>query len=469
MTAVAISPPLVGVAAVEEEAVEKFSFDASFQTKIAAMAMRDQQFMQRVEGLIRPEYFENQSEAQLVSLMLRYYGKYKKIPGDITTYATLIREDVVNKVMSADSARAAAASLAPLWAQDISDRDFVVDQVATFARHQAVADAMGKSILKLDRKDFPAIEKLMKDALNVGANLDFNGYDYGAMSAARTQERKDRAAGLLKPTGITTGFAALDAHLMHKGWGRKELSCLLGPAKAGKSTALMEFGVAAAGAGYNVLNVTLELSAEIYAMRMDANISGFAVNELGLHPDEVKRLVDQFLDGTRPPPFPGAPVVKSGVFKLHEYPSGSMRVSDLKRLIERYKAQGIIFDLVVVDYADLMAPERFTDNVQENSKSVYVNLRGLAMEEGFAVLTATQTNRAGAGKAVITATDVADDFNKIRIADIVISLNRTEEERALKQARLYFAACRNQAGGFTIVVEQDLNRMKYITKVVGIE
>jgi hypothetical protein len=70
-------------------------------------------------------------------------------------------------------------------------------------------------------------------------------------------------------------------------------------------------------------------------------------------------------------------------------------VSELRRLLERWKAKGTKIDLLIVDYADLMAPERITENSVENSKSVYVNLRGLAMQEDLAVLTATQTNRQG--------------------------------------------------------------------------
>jgi replicative DNA helicase len=124
-------------------------------------------------------------------------------------------------------------------------------------------------------------------------------------------------------------------------------------------------------------------------------------------------------------------------------------------------------DLVIVDYADLMAPERVTDNTIENSKSIYVNLRGLAMQEGFALLTATQTNREGAKKAVATMTDVSDDFNKIRIADIVISINKDDADRMKNEARLYFAASRNQRSGMTIRVEQDQDRAKFIKKVIG--
>jgi replicative DNA helicase len=128
-----------------------------------------------------------------------------------------------------------------------------------------------------------------------------------------------------------------------------------------------------------------------------------------------------------------------------------------------------MFDMVVVDYADIMQPERFVESTTENSKSVYVGLRGLAMQEGFALLTATQTNRQGFTAAVAKAEHVADDFNKVRIADVIISINATEEEVKEGYARLYFAASRNQAAGFSIRIEQDRERMKFIKRVLGEE
>jgi replicative DNA helicase len=443
--------------------VEKYRFDAFFQQKIAAMVLRDNAFMQRTDGLVLPEYFEDPAEAALVSIALRYYGKYKKIP-EGSIYSTLIREDITNKVVRPELAKLMVTHMRErLNKCDISDRDYVIDQVATFARHQAVAAAMEQAIHKLDRKDFTAIEGLMKKALNVGAHVDIDTFDFVELLDRRTGERLDKAAGKLPPQGITTGYVAIDDVLYHKGWGRRELSVLMGGAKAGKTTALIDFGVNAWAAGFNVGYVTLEVSGKIICERMDANITEIDIKELHDNVHSVRSKVLDFAAKARNPSGAGSK------FLIQEFPTGSLTVSDLRRLLERWKAKGTKIDLLIVDYADLMAPERHTDNAIENSKSVYVNLRGLAMMEDIGVLTATQTNREGYKAAVARAEHVSEDFNKIRIADIIISINRTDEERGMNQARLFFAACRNQEAGFTIRVEQAPNRMKFISKIMGFE
>jgi replicative DNA helicase len=445
----------VAPAAIEEPAPH-YEFDEPFQQKIAALTIRDTAFAQLTDGLIRPEYFENTGYAALVRVANDYFAKYKKAPGDRTVLAAIVKDAIRRKTLPVEVAKMAISQVPTLYETDVSDREFVADECATFARHQAMSAAVLNSVELIEKRDFDAIGVAIARALNTGVQMQTSAYDYAAMVKQRTQERKDRAAGIRPPTGITTGFAVLDDYLYHKGWGRKELSVLMGGAKAGKSMAMISFGVNAIAHGFRTLYVTLEVASAIIAERLDANVSEMAMTELGAKPHEVEEKVEAFM-------------AKAAPFIIHEFPTGTMRPSDLRRLIEQYKAQGIVFDLVIVDYADLMAPERATDNVQENSKSVYVNLRGLAMQEGFAMLTATQTNREGAKKAVATMTDVAEDFNKIRIADVVISINRTEEESRIKQARLFFAASRNQRSGFTIRIEQDIDRAKFLSKILGEE
>jgi replicative DNA helicase len=446
---------VVGSASIEEaEPIPHYDFDDLFQQKITAMMIRDTQFAQLTEGLIRPEFFENAGFGALIKVSGAYFDKYKKCPGDKTVLYSLIGDAVRAKTLPADLAKIALSVVPDIMATDVSDRDYVANQCATFARHQATARAILDSVDLIEKRDFDAIEKRMGKALSTGVNISAGSYDYEEMRKARSQERREKAAGTLPPTGITTGFPMLDGYLYHKGWGRREMAVLMGGPKSGKSMAMISFGINAIANGYKVLYVTLEVSSQIIAERMDANISERAMMELGLNIDEVDEKVAAFMS-------------KAAPFKIEEFPSGTMKPSDLRRLIERYKAQGMIFDLVIVDYADLMAPENWTDNVQENSKSVYVSLRGLAMQEGYALLTATQTNREGAKKAVATMTDVAEDLNKIRIADIVISINKSDDERAMNQARLHFAASRNQRSGFSVRVEQNIDQGRFISKVIG--
>ncbi len=435
-------------------ATPTYEFSDEFVSKIAALTMRDPLFNQRVEGLIEPSYFSDAAEASLVKLSIDYFKTYKRVPADKATWLHLMREGFRTKVLRDDLKAEIVDAYKRLGKVDISDRDLVVDTVAEFAKHQALWNALEKAAGLLEKRKFEEMDDTLRRAFEVGQHQVSAGYDYYARIEERTQERRDIAAGKIKPTGITTGHPELDACLFHNGWGRKELSLLLGAAKAGKSMGLVDFAKGASLAGFSVLYLTLEVSTDITSKRLDACHTEVAMRKLTEVPNDVETKI-KALKG------------KVGPIQIEEFPTGTLKPSEIRRLLRKYEAQGTKFDLIIVDYADIMAPERWTPDPIENSRTIFVDLRAIAQEENAAVLSATQANREGAKAAVVKATNVAEDFNRIRIADVVISINATDEEKGLGEARLFFAASRNTADGFTIRIQQDRESSRFIKKVLG--
>lgn len=444
---------------------EKFDFDAEFQSKVAAHAIRDNEFMRRVAHLLRPEFFENAGEAALVNVALRHHQKYRAVPTN-AEMVEAIKEDVKSKVITKEVAPEVVRARKELLNLDLGHSGFVEEKIVQFAKHQAVSQAILRSVALLDQGKFTAIEEAVKEAISIGANEEGDGYDYFERIKERTDIRKEKAAGLRPPQGITTGIPKMDEILYHRGWGRKELATIMGGAKAGKTTALINFARAATLAGHNVLYVTLEVGANIISDRLDASMAGVIMKELESKVNSVQEAIEELQ-------------MKSGRLVLHEFASGTCTPNMLRKLIQRYKSPGrnsdgslrppIKFDLLVVDYADIMAPNFRSQDAIENSKSVYVDLRAIAFEENLAALTATQTNREGYKSAVAKAEHVAEDFNKVRTVDLMISINKTEEEAARGEARLYFAASRNQESGFTIVIKQNLAMMRFVEAVLRVE
>lgn len=229
------------------------------------------------------------------------------------------------------------------FSADISARDYAIDQVGDFARHQAVQQAMLDAFDAMERHNMDKAEELMTKAFQVGPHADSAPYDYWDEVDSRTKYRVDVKSGKIKPHGMSTGIPELDKVLYHKGWGIKELTVLLAGAKKGKSFSLWDFGKLLTLQGRNVLGVTLEVSKEVLSDRLDASVSDTEIDAIGSHilaiRDEIKKTKEK-----RDP----------GKFMLHEFPSGSFRPLDLENLIETYKARGIKFDAVVIDYLDIM-------------------------------------------------------------------------------------------------------------------
>ena len=427
-----------------------YDFGTDFQTLILGYLFRDVEFNVRTQGLIRPDYFESEVHGVLASIAIKYYDTYKTVPSK-PSLEILLKDALDKKLIRAELKPDVVDMLRTAYAQPLTDINFTVEQVSKFARRQALSTAILECANLIDKGAYDDVEPIIQRAVMVGDNQDHGQYDFFAEAENRFKYREEVLAGRIRPTGITTGYKDMDDAMYHKGWGRKELSVLMAPAKAGKSMGLVTFGMNAVAAGYNVLFVSLEVATKIVADRLDANLSGIPLNDLSL---QLKKARDKAV----------ATSARAGVFKIHDFPSGSLSPIELRRLIHRYAATGTKFDLVIVDYADLMRPDREVDETRENSRKIYLGLRAIAHEFDCAVLSATQTNREGFKAPVADMHHVAEDINKVRTVDLLLSLN---PDAGKGEASIYFAASRNQASA-TVVVKTNLAMARFIESIIEV-
>ncbi|WP_411512081.1 hypothetical protein QM042_02680 [Escherichia coli] len=151
-----------------------------------------------------------------------------------------------------------------------------------------------------------------------------------------------------------------------------------------------------------------------------------------------------------------------------ERPSGSMSPADLDRMLGSMKANGMVPDMVVVDYADLMRASYDLRDDRANIRSIYTDLRALYDKHNVAGITASQTNGAGGASEVATMMHVMDTILVVRIADHVSTINKTEEEEAKGEARLYFAGSRNQKGGVSVQFKWSFDKVRFIERIMDV-
>lgn len=440
--------------------LKKYTFDEDFQRKVTACCILDTAFNNRTDGLIKPEYFENEVEGMLVRLVQSFYNKWKKVPNQkLLTQLIKVKEDA--KVVKPALAEEMRQLLPDIIGEDISDAEYIAEEIAKFAKHCEIESAFLNSLDLLDKGEFDKIEKRCTDAFKVGIKNEVSNYDvFGEDEIKQREKDKDeKRLGIVSGKSkdvISTGFPSLDGRLYHNGWGKGEFYSMMGAPKSGKSISLAFFAKNAAIKGNNVLFVTLEVSKKIASERIESSVTGVLMKELINKTVEVR---EKMLEVAK----------TSGKLIIEEHPNGVWTPRDLKACIQKYKSNGIVFDMIVIDYADIMAPSVRTDNAIENSKSVYLELREIAQVEYAVVLSAMQTNRDGAKSAVARAEHAAEDFNRIRIPDLVISINATDDEKKDGVARLFFAASRNQESGFTVLIEQKIEAMVFIKKIIGFE
>jgi hypothetical protein len=83
----------------------------------------------------------------------------------------------------------------------------------------------------------------------------------------------------------------------------------------------------------------------------------------------------------------------------------------------------------------------------------------MAGELDIPIWTATQVNRAGLSQEVVDIEHMGDSLRKAQIADVVIGICRTREERDKNEARLYLAKNRNGPTGPIIKIKTAYDKM----------
>lgn len=435
-----------------------YNFGESIQDELTYNIITDTQFVRRIDGLVKPEYFDNMANGMIVDISLAHFSKYKQAI-QIKTLIQELKEKVEKKIIREDIKDIIKDKISQLFTMDkLVSKEKLVDDISIFAKHQAVQKAFMDCVPKLESGDFNYIEKKMKNALQTGASSEFETYSYFDKAMERIENRKLQLLGQKEIEGISTGIVELDNCLRSKGWGKKELSLVMGGPKTGKTMGLANFALNAALAGKNVLYISLEVSKDIISERCDANLADIRINDLNADLERIQSTADVLARVMK----------KAGVLDIQEFPTGQMRPSDVRRLVEKRQADlNINYDLLVVDYADIMRSEANFSEKRDGLTSIYEDLRAIGQSYNLAVLTATQTNREGVKAKVADMTHVAEDLGKIRTADIVISINCSEEEKMLNEARLYFAASRTGEMDITLKIKRDIAKGRFITKVLS--
>ena len=410
---------------------DKISFSKygkTFQEKLAFLILDDRVFADRMMEVLNVEFLEFKYLQTFVEKIFSYKKKYGSQPSH-ETMKTMVKSglDDINETLQKQVRDYYVRTLTDVNILDSCE--YIKDTSIDFCRKQKLREAMMKSTSLLQKCSFDEISVLINDALKAGADADF-GYDY-----MKDFEKRFEFSG--RET-ITTGWQKMD-EITGGGGGRKELGVVIAPTGVGKSMVLVHLGATALKAGMTVVHYTLELRDTVIGNRYDACITGIPLDELMDRKDEIREHLKD-IDGTL--------IVK-------EYPTKTATTNTIRAHIEKLKQQGIIPDMIIVDYADLLRTLSTRREKREELESIYEELRAIMMENNVVGWTASQTNRTGLQAEIITMQSISEAFNKCFIADLIFSVSRTVEDKQKNGGRVYIAKNRNGPDGLVHSIFMD--------------
>lgn len=206
---------------------------------------------------------------------------------------------------------------------------------------------------------------------------------------------------------------------------------------SGKSLFLQNISINWVELGLNVVYITLELSENLCAMRLDAMVAGVETREILKKVDDVAILVKQYGNKYR------------GTIRLKQLPNGCT-VNDIRSFVKETEVQtGKKIDAIVVDYLDLMMPVSVKVSPSDQfikDKYVSEELRNLATELNTLMVTASQLNRSSYEEVEFNPANIAGGISKVNTADNVIGIFTSMAMRESGRYQLQFIKTRSSSG-----------------------
>lgn len=135
--------------------------------------------------------------------------------------------------------------------------------------------------------------------------------------------------------------------------------------------------------------------------------------------------------------------------------------ASVRSFLESQRRRGHPIDVLFIDYADLMETGRKLEDYNELGE-IYRDLRRISARFGVPIWTASQAVRGSLNKRWLGMDDIADSFKKARIADLIVTINQTYEEREAGKMRLAIVKSRRNPGSPKIHLDMDLTRMRVV-------
>ena len=373
------------------------------------MMLTDAQLYTRVSNIMNSENFDK-SLRGAATFIVEFSEKYNSIPDAGQIQATTgIQLDLIPSLRSSDS-------------------EWFLDEFEKFTRRQELERAIVKSYDLLEKGNFDPVEKLIKDAVQISLTKNM-GTDYFADPRARLLSIKNNNGQ------ISTGWPSLDSKL-YGGFNRGELQIFAGGSGSGKSLFMQNLAANWIQQGLNGVYVTLELSEELTAWRIDSMITDVATRDVFKNIDDVELKVRMSAK-------------KSGKFFIKYLPAQST-VNDIRAYIKTLQMEkDITIDFLCVDYLDLLMPVSTKVSPSDlfiKDKYVSEELRNLAKELNVLFTTASQLNRSAVEEIEFDHSMISGGISKINTADNVFGIFTSRSMRERGQYQIQLMKTRSSSG-----------------------
>ena len=381
----------------------------------------NEEYLRKVLPFLKSEYFTDRTDKTLYHEIASFTESYNSPP----TIESLVLAVKERRNLTDDEVEKCETYLQEIskTKDEESKVQWLIDKTEQFCQEKAIYNAVLGAISILDGKDKTqdkgAIPKVLSDALAVSFDNSV-GHDYLENSEERYEfyHRKEERIpfDLDFFNKITKG-----------GLPTKTLNIALAGTGVGKSLFMCHVAAGCMVQGKNVLYITMEMAEEKIAERIDANLLNVTVDDLVNLPKEMyDKKIAKLREKT------------VGKLIIKEYPTASASTTHFRTLLNELNLKkSFVPDIIFIDYLNICCSARVKAGANVNSytyvKAIAEELRGLAVEYGVPIVSATQTTRSGFTSSDPGLEDTSESFGLPATADLMFALISSEELEELGQ------------------------------------
>jgi archaellum biogenesis ATPase FlaH len=399
-------------------------YTTDLQKLFLEMMLQNAESYVRVQNIYNPENFDRS---------LREAAKF--IKQHVDTHKAMPTAEQIKAVTSLD--------LKPVPDLTDSHYDWFMGEFEGFTKKQELERAILKCADMLEKGEYDPVEKIIKDAVQISLTKDM-GTDYFEDPRARLMKIKSNNGQ------VSTGWPTMDKRLFG-GMNRGELNIFAGGSGSGKSLFMQNIALNWIIQGLNGVFLSLELSEELCAMRIDSMAANLSTKDVFKEIDTVELKIKMLGK-------------KSGNLRIKYMPAQS-NVNMIRAYLKELEVQtGRKTDFIMVDYLDLVMP--VSAKVSPNDlfvKDKYVSeeLRNLAREFNILMITASQLNRSAVEEIEFDHSHISGGISKINTADNVFGIFTSRAMRERGRYQIQLMKTRSSSGvGTKVDLDFDLESLR---------
>ena len=407
-----------------------------FQYKLVKYLIEDHNFFEEISEIVDQNAFTEPLLRILVGTVKDINRKENLVP----SYST-IEIALRSKANDEYEIKEWEELIEKLKKTSYESNTLVKENALKFFKQQRLIKAANKILEKAGKGDIEQYDeclKIIEDALSAG-NVD----DYGTSIF----DLEEKALSPDYTVSVSTGISGLDEAL-GGGLDKGKFGLIIGGLGFGKTTLATAIASAAATTrceqndykGWKVVQIYFEDDDVDITRKHFSRLTDKEAKDFKRLNNEDRKLILEALEN-----HPDKEVLRENL-RLKSFRTGEKSATDIKNWLIKLTNKGFKPDLVIIDYFECLAPER-DDKTKDKWESEGITARkieGMAKELDIAIWCPTQGNRESIESEIVTVDKGGGSIKKSQVAQVIISIARTIEDRENNRATL--ALLKNRSG-----------------------